>query len=350
MPLRRTTHHKHAPTLLLLATAATVGAQAPRPSAPLGPRIPLAAIPHRVHVALAGSPDWMAIGFGSIWVVNYAPNRVSRVDPATGGVVAEIPLGGKACLGIGVTADRVWVPTCGHVALEEIDPATNRRVARHATPVMVTVEGSFAIADGSFWIPMSGPDSSATRLARVDPHTGMVQRVIATASGSEAAVAGLGAVWVASSGTNTVLELDPARDRIVARVPVGGAPKFMTVGAGALWVQNRRDGSVSRVDSATVREVARVDAHAPTPYGDIAFGDSAVWLAVDSTLVTRIAVRTNAIDYQVMAGHGADAVRIGFGALWLADHEHGQLWRLDLAALRRTAERSRHGHAPPGAR
>jgi streptogramin lyase len=276
----------------------------------------------------------MTVGFGSLWVVNYKPDRVSRIDPTKGKVLAEVPLAGKACLGVAVTADRVWVPTCGKVTLNAVDPRTNRLVSRHRLPITVKVEGSFAIRDGSLWLPVTGRDSSSSAIARIDPGTGAVQRLISVARGSEAVVSGFGAIWVASSGTDAVLKIDPVRDRVVSRITVGPSPKFMAVGDGALWVQNRGDGSVSRVDPHANREVARIETHAPTPYGDIAAGDSAVWLAVDSTPITRIDPHTNRVVYQVVGGSGADALRVGFGAVWVADHAHGELWRIDLAALR----------------
>jgi DNA-binding beta-propeller fold protein YncE len=131
------------------------------------------------------------------------------------------------------------------------------------------------------------------------------------------------------------LRIDPLRETIVARIAVGPSPKFMTVGSGALWVQNRRDGSVSRVDPATNREVARIETHAPTEWGDIAAGEGAIWLAVDGTPVTRIDPRTNRVSDQFVGGSGADAIRVGFGALWVADHEHGEVWQVDVRQLTR---------------
>jgi virginiamycin B lyase len=302
-------------------------------------RIALSDVPISARIRLPGSPDWLAVGFGSVWVVNYVPHRVSRVDPTTGTVLAEIPLPGKACLGIVVTSDRVLVPTCGGVVINEIDPATNRLVNSLSVPDTVRVEGSFAVDSESLWLPVSGRDSSSMAIARVDRRSGAILHLIRVPRGSEALVAGFGAVWVASSGTNAVLKIDPIGDSIVARIPVGPSPKFMSVGDSALWVQNRGDGSVSRINPWSSREVAHIQAHTPTPFGDITVGDSAVWLAVDSTLVTRIDPRTNTVVYRLVAGSGADAVRVGFGALWLADHEHGELWRVDLATLRAAASR-----------
>ncbi len=323
--------------MLLLSVASPLAAQSSGPGGHAVRRIPLADAPIAARVHLPGSPDWMAVGFGSLWVVNYKPDRVSRVDPATGTVLADVPLGGKACLGIVVTIDRVWVPTCGKVVLNAVDPVTNRVVTRRSLPITVSVEGSFAFAGGSFWLPVTGRDSSSRAVARIDPHTGAVQRLISVARGSEALVAGYGAVWAASSGTDVVLKIDPVRNRVTSRIAVGPSPKFMAVGEGAVWVQNRGDGSVSRVDRHTNREVARIETHAPTRYGDIAVGDGTVWLAVDSTPITSIDPRTNSVSYQVVGGSGADALRVGFGAVWVADHAHGEVWRVDLATLRALA-------------
>lgn len=324
--------------MFLLTFATSLGAQSLSVDQHPPRRIPLGDIPISATISLPGSPDWMAIGFGSLWVVNYKPHRVSRVDPTTGKVLADVSLGGKACLGIVVTRDRVWVPTCGSVAINEIDPLSNRLVARHVVPATVDVEGSFAADSDSFWLPVRGRDSGSSAIAQIDRHTGALRQLITAPSGSQALVAGFGALWVTSSGTGQVLRIDPARHRVVARIPVGPSPKFMAVGEGALWVQNRGDGSVSRVDPKTNREVARIETHAPTLYGDIAVGDGAVWLAVDSTLITKIDPQSNTVAYRLVGSSGADAARIGLGSLWLANHELGQLWRIDLTALHKATK------------
>lgn len=44
---------------------------------------------------------------------------------------------------------------------------------------------------------------------------------------------------------------------------------------------------------------------------------------------TRIDPKTNAITHQYVGDDGIDAIRWGAGALWIADHSVGQLWRID---------------------
>jgi virginiamycin B lyase len=296
-------------------------------------RIPLDRLPIVARIDLPTSADWMTFGFASVWIVNYRPDRVSRVDPSNNRVVADIPIGRNGCLGILATADRIWVPTCGDSVVNEIDPRSNSIVRRVHVPIKRGREGSFAIADGSFWIPDNVSDSSSSAVARVDMRTGEVVARVTTGARSDVAVSGFESVWVASSGTNTVVRVDPSTNEILARIPVGGSPKFMTAGEGALWVQNRTDGSVSRIDPTTNREVARIAAHAPTPAGDISAGGGAVWLSVDGMPVTRIDPTTNTVTHQYVGGSGADAIRWGLGALWVADHKIGQLWHIDASRI-----------------
>lgn len=296
-------------------------------------RVPLDKLPIVARIDLPSSADWITFGFGSVWVVNYRPDRVSRVDPATSRVTADIPIGRNGCLGIVSDAGRIWVATCGDGVMNEIDPKVDSIVRRIPLPIKRGREGAFAIAAGSFWIPDNVSDSSSSTIARVDARSGAVLSHVTTGARSDVAIAGFGSVWVASSGDNVVVRIDPSNDRVIARIPVGRSPKFMTAGEGALWVQNREDGSVSRIDPATNREIARIAAEAPTRAGDISAGGGFVWLSVDGKPVTRIDPRSNAVTHQYVGGDGADAIRWGLGALWVADHKIGQLWRIDASRI-----------------
>jgi virginiamycin B lyase len=322
-------------TCLVVAVGAGT-ARAQTDSALVRVRVPLAQLPITARVDVPSSADWMAFGFGAVWVVNYRPDRVSRIDTATNRVTADIPIGRNGCLGIVTSADRVWVATCGDGVMNEIDPRTDSIVRRIPLPIKRGREGAFAFADGSFWVPDNVTDSASSTVVRIDGRTGATLGRIATGARSDVIVAGFGSIWVASSAEGVVVRIDPSGagvGRVVARIPVGKSPKFMSAGEGALWVQNRADGSVSRIDPATNREVARIEAHAPTPAGDISAGGGAVWLAVDGKPVTRIDPRTNTVTHQYVGGDGADAVRWGAGALWVADHKVGQVWRIDASRI-----------------
>lgn len=293
------------------------------------PRLPLDELPVIARVSLPSAADWIAFGFGSVWVVNYRPSRVSRIDPMTNRVTADIALGGNGCLGIVVAAGRVWIPTCSDGVVNEIDPAKDSVVRRIPAPIKGGREGAIAFADNALWIPDNASDSSSSTVVRLDLRTGAIAPGVPTGRRTDVVVAGFGSLWASSSAENVVLRIDPASGRVLARVAVGRSPKFMAAGEGGVWVQNRYDGSISRIDPGANREVARISAWAPTPAGDIAVGGGAVWLGVDGMPVIRIDPQTNAVTHEFVGGYGIDAIRWDAGSVWVADHRTGEVWRID---------------------
>jgi virginiamycin B lyase len=318
-------------TIRLAATALSLAGGTGRAQAPAvrDPRLALDSLPVVARIDLPSSADWMAFGFGSVWVVNYRPSRVSRVDAITNRVVADIPLGRSGCLGVVVALARVWVPTCGDGVVNEIDPQTDSVVRRIPAPIKSGREGAVAFADGALWIPDNASDSTSSSVVRLDLKSGELGARVSTGKRSDVVVAGFESIWVASSAENVVTRVEPATGRVIARISVGRSPKFMAAGEGAVWVQNRYDGSVSRIDPATNREAARIPAWAPTLAGDIAAGGGYVWLSANGMPVTRIDSKTNRVTHQYVGGDGIDAIRWGAGGLWIADHAIGQLWRID---------------------
>src|SRR5215210_9384871 len=70
------------------------------------PSVPIAQrLIREIHIG--GGADWMAYGFGSLWVKrDHAPS--ARVDPKTGRILADIrtlPFKEPVCQGIGVSDD-----------------------------------------------------------------------------------------------------------------------------------------------------------------------------------------------------------------------------------------------------
>ena len=105
------------------------------------------------------------------------------------------------------------------------------------------------------------------------------KRAISLGSGSypsDVAV-GDGGVWVTDNVHDTVVEIDPSRNRIVRRVQVGRDPYAVAVGSGAVWVADDQGGTVSRIDPRT----GRVITFPVGPYPrNIAVGEGAVWVTV----------------------------------------------------------------------
>lgn len=296
-------------------------------------RQPLSALPIASTTSIPSAPDWLIGAFGSVWVINYRPSTVSRLDPRSGALLATIPVGDDACLGMAASSGSLWVPSCRTAELSQIDPVTNAVRARYPLPLRPGREGAFAADGENLWIPLSAPDTAGTAIGQFSIRAGNLVRTIVVPPGSDIAIAAFGSIWIPSTGSSILLRLDPTSGQVTARIPVGPNPKFSAVGFDAIWVQNQGDGSVSRINPRLEEEVARIPAEAPTGAGDLAAGGGAVWLSVEGKPLTRIDPYTNRVTLQYIGGSGADAIRFAFDALWIADHKHGEVWRVPLAEL-----------------
>lgn len=83
-----------------------------------------------VGAQVAGNHPRIAYGFGSFWAAGHQGVPLDRIDPATGEIIATIPLTGTGCDlsiedDVWVAGPAVWVLS-DNGALLKVDPATNR--------------------------------------------------------------------------------------------------------------------------------------------------------------------------------------------------------------------------------
>lgn len=105
------------------------------------------------EIPLGAFPLESAVGFGAVWSPSFDDGTVTRIDPATGEVVAtiEIPnFGGEGVRDIAVGSELVWVITPRRNVLVGIDPATNT-VARQV-PLAIGLHCEVRALAGRIWI------------------------------------------------------------------------------------------------------------------------------------------------------------------------------------------------------
>ena len=142
-----------------------------------------------------------------------------------------------------------------------------------------------------------------------------------------------GSLWIANFLSGTVERLDPATNRVTARIQVGGEPYGLAVGGGSVWVGNNGSDSVTRIDTATNQVVARV-AVGDRPIG-IGYDDSdgSVWVAnFGDSAVSKIDAATNTVRTRAIVPGEHEDVAFGFGSAWVPSEE-GWVTRLDPASL-----------------
>ncbi len=284
-------------------------------------------------IQIGGDADWLAIGFGSVWVTVAKNNEVVRVDPVRNVVQARVRVDKEPCYGIGIGVDRVWVLNCQGKTLTRINPKTNAVDMRVPAQIDDSGEGSIAVDERYVWYA-SNEDGHSSTLSQVEVNTGRKLKGIAVGKDTGVVKLAFGSVWAISSGEGNVYRVDPATRKVTAMITVAEGPRFTTDGAGSLWVLSQSDGSVSRIDPASNKVAAVIPVHVPGKGGEICYGGGFIWVTMDGNPVTRIDPATNKVIDQYGNYPKADAIRYGFGSVWVSDHGKGELWRIDPEKMR----------------
>jgi len=277
----------------------------------------------RIH--LGGDPDWLGMGFGSVWVSVSTKNEIVRINPKTNAIEARIKVGAEPCYGIGIGESNVWVLNCKSQTLTRIRPKDNTvdrikpvRIAPHG-------EGGIAVDNDDVWY-VSNEDGHSSTLVKL---SGRTAETVTVGADSSVVNSAFGSIWVTSSGEGKVYRVDPKQLKVIAKTDVPASPRFTAIGEGAVWVLSQSDGSVSRIDPATNTVVANIAAKVPGSGGDIASGGGYIWVAASGTPLLRIDPRSNKVVDQYGNYKRADAIRFGFGSVWVSDQGKGDLWRID---------------------
>ena len=291
-------------------------------------------------IRLEGFPDWLEIGFGSLWVSNAGLGGVQRIDPDTNKVVALVTVN-QPCAAMAAGIGSLWVASRKDKAIYRID-AHNNKVTATIPVTVADSEGSIAAGQGGVWVLT---DQKGI-LTRIDAVTNEVIANISVKPYSYAAAAGYGEIWVTNTGrprsteNGSVQRIDPKTNTVVATIAVHSQPRFLAVGEGAVWVLNQTGGTVSRIDPVTNEVVASIEVGVPGPGGDIAAGEGAVWVRAAKVLLSVIDPKTNKVKMRFGPAQGSGAVRAGDGKVWVSAHDVNKIWSINPATEVGAAENS----------
>jgi hypothetical protein len=151
--------------------------------------------------------------------------------PQAGKVVATIPIGTATIQGLLASDSSVWALTDDR-RLIKVDSGSNTVAATLQLPDSEWPEYALAAGSGSIWVTVASPDTN-----------GQPQ-------------------------LDSVLRIDPATAKIIARISVGHSPEGVAASSNGIWTANHRSDSagtrttglytVSHVDPGTNAELAPV--------------------------------------------------------------------------------------------
>jgi virginiamycin B lyase len=295
------------------------------------------------ELTIDDQPDWMASGYGSIWVAVDEAGAVDRIDPTTNEVVASIKVGNHPCDGMAAGFGSIWVPSCSKQAVYRISPARDKVEAVIKLPVFESFSGTgpfggLGAGAGAVWMVTEGKAGAFDILARIDPGSNEVTDEIQLGHLGGGVAVGGGSVWVSAPEDGVLVQVDPRSRRVVAEVTALAQPSWVAADDQAVWVLSATwaehpggDGSVARIDPATGEIVARIRIdESPGEASDIAVGGGFVWARSQFTLLAKIDPATNTVVERYEDRKGLGGVEVGFGSVWLSDFSVNRVWRLPL--------------------
>jgi YVTN family beta-propeller protein len=262
-------------------------------------------------------------GPGPVAVV---PNSIAVIDTGTNRVVADVPVGSSP-VAVASGEGGIWVCLeSGTVA--HIDPAARKLVEK------VDVGSDcrdIAVGFGSVWVA-GGEDRP---LVRIDPDLGKPETVFLPKTGTDArfplvwVATGAGSVW--ATRENSLLQIDPADNRLVQKINMQYAPSGLAAGRSYVSVVTEpADNLLLRFDALGRRyPEAHLPAKSVSPVAS--YDPSApfdLWLVVYEGLGEVRRYGSAGVTGRIAIDRYPLGVALGAGAAWVVNLE-GTVFRLD---------------------
>jgi DNA-binding SARP family transcriptional activator len=285
-------------------------------------------------------------GGGSVGISTLPGDSVGLIDPSSGRIVAQYPVGQTPTMVV-ARGHVAWTVNTDSRTVSRVGPAGRRDDAVRGTPA------DLVLADGTIWVSYYTLSKNRIRfgVARYDPATlGSKGRIglPRTGPGGVSPLAPLafagGLVWVGAPAGH-LTAINPTNMQVAKTVKMPGLVRGLCADQNGLWAL-LDVGTLLRADPHTgaVRQQIPID----TPHAlDVAADGRFVWVSDGITgNVWRIApgppVETTSFDVGDSAQHLAAVP----GGVWTTSSVDGTVTRIDASTGHRT--RVRVGNAPSG--
>lgn len=327
----------------------------PAPPVTAAPTTTIPPAPVAARIGVGRGVVAVAVGEGGVWALR--GSGVVRVDPRADRVTARIRVATAAGFWDGsfaLGAGALWVGA---------GAGTVRVDARTGQPSRVRAAAQAAAPDG-LWSCRTGGQGRPASLVRVDPRTLAETARVPVPACPAALVAERGMAWAIDEPGRRVLRVNAAGGQVTqiglpvapfTVSPTGPGAVALAVGEGAVWALSDQAESPTRLGARVGPGVVRIDpisarvtgvtplANLDTAGQALAVGAGGVWVvgvpaaqhggAPGSVVVDRVDPRSGRLlGSFAVGGLGFGAVlAVGFGALWLALFDSGELLRVDLS-------------------
>jgi outer membrane protein assembly factor BamB len=274
-----------------------------------------------LEVKVDSDPDWLAAGFGSVWLKR-PEGFVDRIDAATGSIVARIETDAtpdtETCDGIGQGSDAIW--SCSFNDLVRIDPTTST-VSKTIAAGKIVGQGRIVAAAGRIWV-LTGNGDQLVGIAEQDGSMG-APIALPVACSDLAAVGDI--VYAGCERGDRVLRIDPATSKVTVEATIK-QPVAVTAAASGIWVS--AENRLLRLDPTTLTTTHTIPGLSAGSIGGIRADDTGIWVRTIKPFLTRVdanGVITRVIESDYASGGDV----VGDGTyVWTTDIDERAVVRL----------------------
>jgi YVTN family beta-propeller protein len=280
-----------------------------------------------VTIPVGDGPGEVAIGDGSVWVSNTDDGTVTRIDPSSNEVVAEVSVGGTPG-DLAVAGDgSLWVANPELGGVQRIDSSSNARTPDLLIPVSDDGSAMDLAIDRYLWVTVVGEE-----LVQIDPATAQEVRRITDVTPVNVA-ARTGRVFVLEDD-GTVVEIDAEtgeRTGFERAFDVSDRGDVHFYG-GRVWVAEGDGSNLFAADASDPE--APIDTYTfPGSYVEMVHSLSQVLVLSDEgtpagTLSVISSAGTTTLQGTDLGGYPRDMVQ-GSGSLWISNYEGDTVTRVE---------------------
>jgi DNA-binding SARP family transcriptional activator/streptogramin lyase len=177
----------------------------------------------------------MAVGGGSLWVVDRLVNGVTRIDLARPRKHGFVHVGADPLVTV-FGYGALWVANSDDGTVSVVRPG----IPKAQTIPVLSKPFGIASGYGSIWVGSYG----WSEVVRIDPELRRVIKEIhvappgfeGTGSGLYSVAAGAGSIWAVNAETNDIARIDPQTNKVVAHITLPVSPRAISIDGDQVWV------------------------------------------------------------------------------------------------------------------
>ena len=276
-------------------------------------------------------PSCCAFGFGGVWVVGHHDETVQKIDPVKKKVVASYHIAGFQAEAPLVAAGSLWVPAAGEAKFVRFDPQRKRVVATYPTTA-----AEIAWGYNSIWAT-----TRDHQLIRINLRTNRIASRLRLSSGfndfDDGIAIGFGSIWITNTDNATLLRIDPSSNRIIGSISGFGYTNSwmpVTTGDGSVWVYRITgdQGVVYRIDPYRNLIVKRIPVGrrgVTWPNGYMLDAGGHVWTCDGGSTMSEIDPGSNTVVAWYRVPVTCEEIAYGLGSIWTALYDPSLVYRID---------------------